>query len=328
MSSVSSRAAQLPQAATASRFDRAWRLYCRRVQRCRTENQTNRLHLIIENYMTPMDVHRFGAALANERDDAPGRAWIGRLASRLPAKTVRAVEFDRIGPRKGFTLYAADTGSHAKKTLIVGFAGHFHRLMVPMPVLLDCLNPAFYDVVILRDFARLFFARGIDGLGGDFVETMSSLRERFDFGSYRNVIALGTSSGGLPALLAAIMLRLDRGVSLGAIDFPVLAARLRNHGIRATAHAELLAARPQPFPELILAYGAHYGIDVASTKALHDRVPSRLHAVEKCDTHNLFAWHMARGKLPAFLQTLLAQDLETGQPAASSPCAAGFDSTT
>ncbi|MGH8799994.1 MAG: hypothetical protein ACREX7_07110 [Casimicrobiaceae bacterium] len=211
-------------------------------------------------------------------------------------------------------MYTAETEPRSKKTLIIGFAGHFHRLMLPMPVLLDCFDPAVYDVLVLRDFNRAFFARGIDGLGGDFVGAISNLRERFDPGSYRNAIALGTSSGGLPAVLGAVMLGLRRGVAVGGIDFPALTARLRNQGISEAVYARLLACRPQPFPDLILAYGADYAIDVASNRGLHGRVPSRLHAIEGCAIHGVLAWLVARGSLPAFLETVLDQSLETGNP--------------
>ena len=37
----------------ASRLERAYRLYRRYTKRCRTENQLNRVHIALDNYMTP-----------------------------------------------------------------------------------------------------------------------------------------------------------------------------------------------------------------------------------------------------------------------------------
>ena len=302
---------------TADDFDRALRLYRRRSARCRTENQWNRLHIAIENYLTPLEVRRFEAAFASEQRDSPGRAWMARITAMLPRRRVRDVEFERAGSRREVSMYTAKTSHPARKTLIVAFAGHFNRLMAPMPVLLDCLNPAAYDVLVLRDFGRRFFATGVVGLGRDLTAAMSSLKTRYDPASYRSAIALGTSSGGLAALLAAIALGLERGVSLGAMDVATTGARLRERGLSDAAFADLLAARPRPFPDLVLAFGAGFEADAAAARALHERLPSRLFAVEGCRIHALIGWHLARGRLPSFLAAVLGRDLETGDPIAA-----------
>ena len=299
---------------TASDFERPLRLYRRRSERCRTENQWNRLHIAIENYMTPLEVRRFETAFAREPRDAPGRAWMARITAMLQPRRARTAEFERTGLRREVSMYTAAISGSAQKTLIVAFAGHFNRLMAPMPALLDCLNPAAYDVLVLRDFSRRFFAAGVVGLGSDLAAAMANLKARFDPSKYRSAIALGTSSGGLAALLAAIALGIERGVSLGAMDPATIGARLRERGFSDAAFADLLAARPRPFPELVLAYGAGFETDAAAARVLHERLPSRLLAVDGCSIHALIAWHLARARLPSFLAAVLGRDLETGDP--------------
>ena len=145
----------------------------------------------------------------------------------MPVKKRREVEFGRRGLCKGFTYYTAN-GVPAEKTLIIGFTSHFHRLMLPIPWILDCLDPALYGIVVLRDFARRYYALGIPGLGADFISTLTSLRERARLSAYRNTIAIGTSGGGLPALAAAIGLGLQRGISVAGQDLPTVAATVRS----------------------------------------------------------------------------------------------------
>lgn len=295
-------------------FDRVWEIYRQRLARCRTENQSNRLHIVVENYVTPTEVRHFDDALAKEAHDVPGRLWIAQLLGPMPNGKPRAVEFERRGIRRDVTLYTNSTVPASQKTLIIGFAGNYQRLMAPMPHLLDCLNPAQYDVLVLRDLKRLLFSKGVAGLGPDFFSAMQNLHRRVDPTAYRNTIALGTSSGALPALLAAIVLKLRRGIALGSPDIERYTSYLRERGVHDAPYAQLLAARPEPFPELILAYGAAFSVDAAAAHALHGLLPSRLHPVENCATHSLFGWHLKRRTLPAFLETLLGQDVETGDP--------------
>jgi hypothetical protein len=297
-------------ASPASRLDRAYCLYRRRISRCRTENQLNRIHIALENYMTPAEVRHFAAAVAGDAAESPSRRWIAALAGAMPVNRVRPVEFERKAILRGVTRYTGDAGSTDQKTLIIGFAGRFLRLMSPLPWVLDCLNPALYDVVVLRDFSRLSFALGIPGLGGDIFETLSNLRKHVDPRAYRNAIALGTSGGGAPAVMAAILLNLDRGVAISPQDFRPHAALLQTQGARGDPYSALLASRPRPFPELILVCGADHPGDLAVATALHELVPSHLWKVKNCTQHGVFKWHLARGTLSAFLAKVLGQSLE------------------
>jgi hypothetical protein len=240
----------------------------------------------------------------------------------MPINKVRPVEFERRGIFKGMTRYTADDGTASQKTLIIGFAGHFHRLMSPMPWLLDCLNPAFYDVIVLRDFSRLDFAFGIPGLGENFFEALAHLPRHVDPGAYRKVIALGTSGGGVPAVLAAILLKVNRGISICPQDFQRFAAKLMAHGLSEERYAALLASRPRPFPELVLVCGANYSVDVAAAAALQKLVPSHLWQIKDCEQHAVLIWHLKRGMLPAFLATILGQNPETGDSVATTIAAA------
>lgn len=292
------------------RTDRALRLYRQRVARCRTENQVNRIHIAIDNYMTPAEARYFRAALDADPAESPSRRWITRLMGAMPTNTVRPNEFERRGSLKGVTHYTADVASASQKTLIIGFTGVLHRLMLPTPWFLDCLNPALYDVVVLRDFSLLAYASGIRGLGADFVTALSNLRTHVDPRAYRNTVAIGTSAGGVPAILAAILLNLDKAVSIGPQDFRRISDLLRTHGLSDEAYTTLLASRPQPFPEVLIACAAENGDDVAAATLLQQRVPARLVRVRGCAAHAVLAWHHAQGRLPAFLTKVLGQSLE------------------
>jgi hypothetical protein len=263
------------------------------------------VHIAIENYMTPLEVRHFDAALAAEPADSPSRRWIAGLNGFMPARKIRPVEFERRGLLKGASLYTASIGSPQQKTLVLAFGGHFHRLMVPTPSVLDCLDPALFDLILLRDFSRTFFTKGIPGLGDDFFAALANLRKHVDPAAYRSSIALGTSAGGMPAVLTAILLRLHRGISVGGMDFPQFADKLEGWGVSAEPYAEVLASRPAPFPALLLVYCAGHAVDAAAAMALHLRVPSRLLEIRNCKGHGVFPTKLRQGRLPSFLSKLL-----------------------
>src|SRR2546429_9744287 len=119
-----------PMPSLSSRLGRAYCLYRKRIARCHTTNQLNRVHIAIENYITPAELRYFDAALARDSSDSPSRRWITRLCSLMPTRAVRPVEFERRGIVKGATRYTADIGSPGQKTLILAFAGAFKRPML------------------------------------------------------------------------------------------------------------------------------------------------------------------------------------------------------
>jgi hypothetical protein len=295
-------------------MDRAYRLYRRYTRRCRTENQFNRVHIALDNYMTPAEVRHFAAALASEAAESPSRRWIATLERSMPVKAARPVEFERREHLKGVTHYTASAFPAAEKTLILGFSGIHHRLMMPTAWWLDCLNPRFYDVVILRDFSRRSFASGLPGLGKDLLEALSGLWKYCDPRAYRKSVAIGSSAGGVPGIIAAIALKLDRGIALCASHYLWYAEQVKALGLNEPAFAAVLASRPRPFPELILVSGADKKDDLAAAIALHAVVPSQLWKVRNCAQHGVLKWHLERGTLRAFIAKILDQSLEASEP--------------
>jgi hypothetical protein len=295
---------------TATRGEQALRLYKKRIGRCHTQNQVNRVHIAIENYMTPGEVRYFRHALDREPAESPSRVWITWLTAAMPTKIARSVEFERRALSKEVTHYSADTPSADNKTLIIAFTGVAHRMMLPTPWLLDCLNPALYDVVLLRDFSRVAYAAGMRGLGGDFVTSLSNLQTHVDPRAYRTTIAFGTSAGAVPAILAAILLKLDKAIAISPQAFDRVTALLQRQGLSGEPYASLLASRPQPFPKIFLVCAAEHADDVAAATSLQQRVPARVIRVRNCAGHVVLGWHHAQGTLPSFLAKIFDQSLE------------------
>ncbi|THD83098.1 hypothetical protein E7811_13270 [Aliigemmobacter aestuarii] len=98
------------------------------------------------------------------------------------------------------------------RRLLVGFTGRAFRLMMPLSILLQSL-PADTDLLTLLDPDHNQFRSGtFDGRTG-----LSELPDALApiMGRYREVIALGVSSGGLPAIRFGILAGLPRAISVG-----------------------------------------------------------------------------------------------------------------
>jgi hypothetical protein len=288
-------------------LERGYRLYRKRIARCRTPNQRNRIHLALESYMTPLEVRYFALRCANDPPDSPERRWVERLDAYMPRRPAARPEFVRRGTLRAVSQYTAEAGSRSDKTLLVCFAGVFHRLMLPTSAFLDCLDASRYDVVLLRDFTRTAFSKGIERLGRDFFETMGSLRTGLEPAAYARTVALGVCSGAMPAMLASILLGFDHGISIAGVDFPEFASWLAEWGVDARRHEALLDSRLNPLPDLLLVYSADTAKDAAAAKALQRRLPSRLWAEPDCAVHVLPAL-LASGRLPSFMSRLLESD--------------------
>jgi len=300
-------------------FDRPVDLYRRRIARCRTENQVNQVHIALENYLVPAELRGLGLALRNDPPESLGRQWVESRLVSLPLNKPRPVEFERSGNLRGLTRYSADIGSPEQKTLIVGFAGFAHRLMLPTAFVLDCLNPAWYDLIVLRDFAKRLYVQGIPGLGDSFFDVLSGLSTCVDLPSYRNVVAFGTSGGGHAAVLAAIALRLDKGISIGGAGFEQLEATVRSLGLDVGPFRALVSARPDPYPDLLLVYAGDHARDEAGARSIGKLVPARLMKVRDCGKHGVLGHYSARRQLPEFLSLILGQDVENPTSPARRP---------
>jgi len=292
-------------------YQRLIDVYRRRIRRYRTENQVNRFHISLEQVLVPAELRQLGVALGDEPVLSLSRKWIERILQFMPLNKARPIEFERHVKLKGVTLYTADVGTSAHKTLILGFTGDQHRLMVPTAFLLDCFNPAGYDLVALDDYSKSLYLEGIPGLGDSFFAMLDGLRAYLDLPSYRNVVAFGTSGGGLAAVLAAIALKLDKGISIGGVDFDRLEARAASKGLPIEPFRAVIASRPVPYPDLLLVHAADQPRDEAFAASVSKLVPGRVMKVSNCDAHGLLGHHIMRRQLPEFLAILLGQDLET-----------------
>jgi len=317
-------------------------LYRRLVSRCTTINQINRVHIALENRLSPLeaDVLRHSlrpkchllsrATMALRRlvlksaarpfratQIEQAREWMGQLAALAAPSGKRHPEgFQRRRIRRNVVLYS-DGGAPADKTLAIAFTGSRQRLMMPVSVFLQHLDARRVEVVLLRDSWRdgyHAYRHGIPGVGGSIETLLDALPHLLSFGRYRKVVAVGTSGGGFPAVLAAFRLELDAVVSFGGNgpDDPRWVATDGSTGRQRVVRYRDACAKP---PRVFLAFGQDCPQDRERAEALADAIPSRLCPVGDPTTEvgHTVAYALARqGKLTEFLQSTIFANENAG----------------
>lgn len=196
-------------------------------------------------------------------------------------------------------LFTSDGNEPPGKTLIVGFSSRAMRLTAPTYGILCALDPRRADLLLLRDPTRQHYLSGVPGIGGT-IEAVARWTDTLAKTSgYERVVALGTSSGGIPAVCAALLNRWPRVLASGA-DQPSRHHHLKN----------LLAAcaplHPEAGTEVILAYSALRERDKLGASEINGLLPAARQLPDpRFRDHALLYLLQQRGELGAFLNAHL-----------------------
>ncbi|HUF10248.1 MAG TPA: hypothetical protein VMO47_13075 [Rhodothermales bacterium] len=295
-------------------------MYERLLARCKTPNEVNRLHIALENRLTPVEIEdicrsesmlvlRANALaawvrrrLVASKPTDGSHAWklqMQHLAACSGGKISEPYSRRRIG--QSMIFYSGSNESTTKR-LIVCFTGGFQRMMVPAPSFLQNLPASRYDVLVLKDARRQGYAEGLPDVPGGFEGLVSAVRSIADRASYASVVSLGTSLGGLPALVVATRLGFDKGVSIGGIG------RDRDKYAAATMAATLEEFQHSG-ANLLLVYGSDNQRDRKAARSFEGLASVRLlevqgRAKEKIG-HNPLHRLLLKRKLAMFLDRAL-----------------------
>ena len=121
--------------------------------------------------------------------------------------------------------------------LVVGFAGNFMRLMIPTYRVLLGLDPERIDLLLLSDPLRAGFMRGLEGVGSTLEAVEEFLNSFVSDHGYRDVVALGTSGGGMPAIHAALANHWRRVVAVDGNSRPTHGCGRKTENDRAPARS-------------------------------------------------------------------------------------------
>ena len=279
-------------------------------RRCRNEKDFWRVQLDAEHRLTPAEFAR----LIEVKADLPSsaQAWLDKVGA-IGAFGQRPIAgFQRKVLHDGVTLYSDGQGAARSKRLIIGFCGLAHQLMLPIPCMLQYLDPAQCDVLVLRDPDREHYFGGIGDYASSFPGLLERLRRDLPLASYGQVYCYGTSVGGAAALRAGLLLEADRAIAIG-VSFPWHVSRLKEPAARPfPAFDPICDCWRETGTVLISAFGGANRKDREQSERLAAILPVRSIVFADVANHNLILELATSGRLDAFFARVfrLGKDLE------------------
>jgi len=222
-----------------------------------------------------------------------------RHLSRDIATAPAAAQWKRTVISNEIMHYSSGSVDASQKTLIVGFSGNQMRLMVPTYRILNCIDPARFDLLLLCDPKRSMFWQGVDGAGPTFDGVAEFCRRFVQKWNFRRTITFGTSGGGMIAIHAAVKLGLSKAIAVGP------ASPARHHEI--AGELKKLAASPLPNnTKILVAYGTN-ARDTDAANQLKEIFQSlSLHPEPRFTNHNLLNELQKGGQLATFMKMVLS----------------------
>lgn len=291
-------------------------LFERQVVKCRTINEFNRLRIALENRITPLELTGLSNAAARGPFASASKDWIDKLGRQIQRSGKNEPErFYRRRLKPNLYLYADGTSTF-EKTLIIAFTGGAHRLMMPIATFLQHIDAASVDVLLLLRHGDSVYSNGIRGLANSFAGLIDVLEAFLRTSQYKRVVTFGTSSGGVPAILTALYLGLDKGISVGGSSLE----QMRWIHIKDEEPFKRAMERWDGKPHLLSVFSAEHEMDKKSAHEMQKILPISLVPLLGETKHGAIHGYMPSGKLEALLHSLFApsSDHRTGMGSGSS----------
>lgn len=262
--------------------------YLTLASQCQTQNEFNRLHIDLENVLTPLEIANV-ARLANLPQTSV--RWLEKIRDLCPELIHEPKRFERRRLSDRITAYEGSDLEPAERDLLVAFGGNAERLMVPVSVFLQFFDPRNWDLVVIRKRKGSSYQSGLDGVAVDFPDLVRYIEIAAGAKRYRRVMTFGTSGGGCAAVTAAVLMQAGRGISIcGSLP-------------KSNLHA--LPRLPQGGGDFRFVYGEGFARDHQSAIAMCNVFGGRLYPVPEVDGHGVLKVLLSRGDLPMFLGEML-----------------------
>lgn len=270
--------------------------------RCRTAPDFYRVQIVMGTKLGTLDV---AALLAHAAEMPPQAAEAMRKLWDMMFRDRTVLEpFWTRHIHDNVAIYGDDRHPRAKKHLVLGFAGHTARLMMPTAVVLQCISAARFDLAVVNDPARAFYLQGSRGYAEDFPALLRNLSRDLDFDAYASVRCLGTSGGGAAALYAATLLGAPLGVSVGGGHAtPLLAKRPIPGCVGDELDRALGGRQPGPGTSLMNIFGENNAADRDGSLSLREIFPSmQSRAARGVSDHNVLFELFQTGRMARFFE--------------------------
>ena len=216
-----------------------------------TINELNKIHIQLENTMTPHERAVIASALLrylnhsfawrvgirlhkilslgevknrwllNKKTLIEGsKAWFRRIDKNSATKWQSAPEvWSRRAISPGVLHYSRTDAKN--DCLAISFTGKRRRMMVALADYLQALNSSATDVLLVRTSKNKAYRDGIPGFGDSLWGSLERLSSFVRSLGYQRIVLVGASAGGVPAIVTGLHLNAGRIIVLGpGREFP------------------------------------------------------------------------------------------------------------
>jgi hypothetical protein len=253
-------------------------LYRRLTRSSHTINQINRVHIALENRLTPIKAQTLMEA---ERDESNlvFSEWIDKFYDMFSKGGAKKAEpFLRQNIASHVDLFSSEPLVKEKrgtKTLVLCFTGAAQRMMMPLAVFLQHFDATRYDVVMIRYPKREGYRHGIPSFGEDIEDSLLRLMEIVESGCYAKTVAFGVSGGAAPALLCGLCKGVSAVLAVG-INHPDDERWREESGISLRERIVKRVQNTISLPPIHLLYGRESAPDKEAAYAVSELVSVRI----------------------------------------------------
>lgn len=278
--------------------------------RCRKVTDFYRLQIAAEDYLSPTEF----AQLCDQRSQLPAQAqeWLDNFADLLFGEIPEARQYarQRLGDHVWFFGHGPD--EKPRPRLLIGFCGALHRLMVPISIALQHIDPDQFDIVVLTDPTRRRYLFGIDDFADDFDGIISQLSELVGVANYRTVECIGASSGGLAALRTAISFGAERAVLVGGRPMHMYSRKWPDQEKAEAGFEEVFAQAGSVPTRVVCGFAEDNELDRQGGLWFAETYNAELAPVPGIENHNILFELLKQARLGRYLDRLLLSDPSAG----------------
>jgi hypothetical protein len=266
----------------------------------------------IDDHFSPNELMTLWQAI--EQEHPLVKQHLQQTVSAVTALSTVIKHYERTVLAEHVMLYTSPPQpSHPRKSLLLCFSGHGGRMTMTTPMFLQCVPQAQFDVVMLRDPAKLYYLTGVAGYGSSLTDVLKHLVRDIDFDSYADVRCLSTSAGGTAAIVAGMALGAKRTIAIAPMhptdEIKKVAERGRPDltGME-LANLPVLRTAQAPVDSMVV-FGGKNALDKERALRMKAHMPGiRLATMGDIEDHMLLRFLVLRNQLPKFFEAYLCPD--------------------
>jgi hypothetical protein len=196
--------------------------------------------------------------------------------------------------------------------VILVFTGNARQVWISLHLLHQVLPREDCHIVYLRDSRGQCYLRGVEGLGGDYDETLAGFRDLMASLEARRLYVIGSSGGGYAALRygldlgARAILAFAPATDASGLDRALVSTMLGDVPPHVLVDVRALYAAAPDGPRVTVVFAEDNATDAAAGRHLAGLPSVTLHPILSYDGHDVIAQTIVTGEFRSLIDGMLS----------------------